>query len=93
MELDTGNMLAVYNSGLILFETNRIDEALARFERALVLAPEDVDVLEMAARCNIHQGDFQAAVQHLEKARASNSDPAKAARLDELLRMARAQIH
>ena len=30
-----------YNSGLILFETNRVDEALVRFERGLVSRPDD----------------------------------------------------
>lgn len=92
LELDAGNMLAAYNAGLILFETNRIDEALAAFERALALQPADADVLEMAGRCYIHQGKFQTAVERLERARAASSDPAKIALLDELVRMARAQI-
>lgn len=91
-ELDAGNMLAAYNAGLILFEANRIDEALARFEEALALQPVDVDALEMAGRCHIHQGRFQTAVERFERARAASSDPVRIARLEELLRMARAQI-
>lgn len=92
LELDAGNMLAAYNSGLILFETNRIEEALAAFERALTLQPADTDVLEMAGRCYIHQGKFETAVERLERARAASSDPARIALLEELVRMARAQI-
>jgi len=34
LQLNATNAASAYNAGLILFETNRIDEALARFERA-----------------------------------------------------------
>ena len=79
---------AAYNAGLILFETNRIDEALARFEQGLASKPQDPDLLEMAGRCYIHEAKFQRAVERLEKARALTTDPAKLAFLDELIRKA-----
>ena len=46
----------------------------------------------MAARCYIHQGKFDRAVEHLEKARAATTDPARAALLDELILKVKAQI-
>lgn len=88
---DPANTHSAYNSGLILFETNRIDEALARFELALALKPADAEVLEMIGRCYIHRSKFAEAVEYLERARAANSDPAKIASLDELVRKVRAQ--
>jgi tetratricopeptide (TPR) repeat protein len=90
--LDPANADAAYNAGLILFETDRVDEAGARFEQALALKPADPDLREMAGRAHIHQGKFESAIEHLEKARAATSDPAKVALLDELIRKTRAQI-
>lgn len=86
LELDSGNAHSLYNSGLILFEANRVDEALVRFERGLVSKPDDAGLLEMAGRCYVHDGKFQTAVEHLEKARALTTDPAKLALLDQLIR-------
>jgi tetratricopeptide (TPR) repeat protein len=81
---------SAYNAGLILFETNRIDEALVRFEQALQSRPADPEVLEMTARCYIHQGRFDKAVELLERAKAATTDPAKTASLEELVRQTRA---
>jgi tetratricopeptide (TPR) repeat protein len=92
LQLDPGNALCLYNSGLILFEANRVDEALVRFERGLVSKPDDAELLEMTGRCYIHQGKFQAAAERLEKARALTTDPAKLAFLDELIRNAKALV-
>lgn len=91
LQHEPGNADSLYNSGLVLFETNRIEEALARFERAAALKP-DSEVEEMIARCYIHQAKFAAAVEHLEKARAATADPDRIATLDELLRQVRAQV-
>jgi chitinase len=91
-ELDPKNADAAYNAGLILFETSRIDEALVRFEQGLALKPNDPDLLDMAARCYIHQANYERAVELLEKARAATADPAKAAFLDELIRKIKAGI-
>ncbi len=92
LQLDPAHADSAYNSGLILFETSRIDEALARFEQALASRPSDPEVLEMIARCYLNQGKLEAAVQHLEKAKAASTDPAKIALLEELIRQVRAQI-
>ncbi len=92
LRLDPGSAAALYNSGLILFEANRIEEALARFEQGLALKPADPDLLDMAARCYIHQGKFDRAAEYLEKARAATTDPARAALLDELIAKVKAQI-
>lgn len=92
LELDPDNAHCLYNSGLILFETSRVEEALARFERGLALKPADPDLLDMAARCYINQGKFDRAAEHLEKARAATTDPAKAAFLDELILKVKSQI-
>jgi tetratricopeptide (TPR) repeat protein len=92
LRLDPANAATLYNSGLILFEANRIEEALARFEQGIALKPADPDLLDMAARCYIHQGKFDRAVEHLQKARAATTDPAKAALLDELIAKVKAQI-
>jgi tetratricopeptide (TPR) repeat protein len=92
VEQDPKHADSAYNAGLILFESSRIDEAQARFERLLALKPADPDVLEMLGRCDLNQGKFAAAIEHLEKARAATSDPAKIAFLDELIRKVRAQV-
>jgi len=92
LRLDPANAATLYNSGLILFEANRIEEALARFEQGIALKPADPDLLDMAARCYVHQGKFDRAVEHLAKARAATTDPARAALLDELIAQVKAQI-
>jgi tetratricopeptide (TPR) repeat protein len=86
LALEPGNANSAYNSGLILFESNRIDEALARFEAGLSAKPDDPDLHEMAGRCYVHQAKFREAVEHLERARAGTTDPAKQAFLDGLIR-------
>lgn len=85
LELEPGNVTAAHNSGLILFESNRIEEALARFEAGLAANPDDPDLHEMAGRCYVHEADFQTAVEHLERARASTTDPGKMALLERLI--------
>ena len=85
LELEPGNADSAYNSGLILFETNRIDEALARFESGLASRPNDAELLEMIGRCYINQGQFEKALGHLERARTASTDPKKVAFLDELI--------
>jgi tetratricopeptide (TPR) repeat protein len=92
LQLDPSNADAAYNVGLILFETGRIDEALARFEQGLVLKQADPDLLDMAARCYIHQAKFDRALELLETARAAATDPARAAFLDELVAKVKAQM-
>ena len=92
LRLDPGHAGGAYNSGLILFETNRVDEALARFQTGLAVKPDDPELLEMAGRCYIHQADFEAAVEHLEKARRGVTDPDKLAFLEQLIREAKALI-
>jgi tetratricopeptide (TPR) repeat protein len=92
LQLDPDNALCLYNSGLILFEANRIEEALARFEQGIALKPADPDLLDMAARCYINQGKFDRAAESLEKARAATTDPARATLLDALILKVKAQI-
>lgn len=92
LRLDPGNAAALYNSGLILFEANRNEEALARFEQGIAVKPTDPDLLDMAARCYIHDGKFDRALEHLEKARAATADPARAALLDDLILKVKAQV-
>ena len=85
LELEPGSADSAYNSGLILFETNRVDEALARFETGLATKPDDPELLEMMGRCYINKGQFDKALEHLEKARNASTDPTKVAFLDELI--------
>ena len=92
LELDPGYANSAYNAGLILFETNRIEEALARFEKGLVSKLDDPELLEMTGRCYIHQGKFAAAVERLEKARDGTVDPDKRAFLDQLISGTRAMV-
>jgi tetratricopeptide (TPR) repeat protein len=92
LQLDAGNGAALYNSGLLLFDASRIDEALARFEKGIALKPADPDLLDMAARCYVHQGQFARAAEHLEKAKAATTDPARIAQLDALLAQVKAQM-
>jgi|WetSurMetagenome_2_1015567.scaffolds.fasta_scaffold245963_2 tetratricopeptide (TPR) repeat protein len=92
LDLDAGNTDAYYNSGLILFKLARIDEALARFEGALKLRPEDPASLEMAGRCYINKADFGKAVEYLEKAKTGTTDPERAKFLDELIAKLKEQI-
>jgi tetratricopeptide (TPR) repeat protein len=92
LQLDPASTAALYNSGLLLFDTNRVEEALARFEQGIALKPTDPDLLDMAARCDINQGKFDRAAEHLEKARAATTDPARIAHLDALIAQVKAQI-
>ncbi len=92
LQLEPANTAALYNSGLLLFDANRVDEALARFEKGIALKPTDPDLLDMAARCYVHQGKFDRAAEHLEKARAATTDPARIAQLDALIAQVKAQI-
>jgi tetratricopeptide (TPR) repeat protein len=88
LELEPGHADSAYNSGLILFENDRIEEALARFQAGLAARPEDPDLHEMAGRCHINQGRFKDAVEHLRRARAAATDPEKQALIEELIREA-----
>ena len=92
LQIDPTNAAALYNSGLLLFDANRVDEALARFEQGIALKPTDPDLLDMAARCYVHQGKFDRAAEHLEKARAATTDPARIAQLDALIAQVKAQV-
>jgi tetratricopeptide (TPR) repeat protein len=92
LELDPGNADAAYNSGLILFEENRIDEALARFQEGLAARPGDPELQEMVARCHLHKAEFETALAYLQKARAAATDPEKIAFLDGLIERTKAQI-
>jgi Flp pilus assembly protein TadD len=92
LQLEPASTAALYNSGLILFNANRVDEALARFEQGITLKPTDPDLLDMAARCCINQGKFDRAAEHLEKAKAATTDPARIAQLDALLAQVKARI-
>lgn len=76
------------NAGLLLFESDRIDEALSRFQTGLAVKPDDPDLLEMAGRCYLNRGKFKDAAAHFEKARAASTDAEKVERLDELIRLA-----
>ena len=77
LELDPGNPDAAYNAGLILFGLNRVDEALANFERALKVKPGDPEYLEMAGRCYINQGNFAKAIEYLEQVKGAPDRPGK----------------
>jgi tetratricopeptide (TPR) repeat protein len=92
LQLEPASTAALYNSGLLLFDANRVEEALARFEQGIALKPTDPDLLDMAARCYVHEGKFDRAAEHLEMARAATTDPARIAHLDELIAQVKAQI-
>jgi tetratricopeptide (TPR) repeat protein len=92
LQLEPANTAALYNAGLLLFDANRVDEALARFEQGIALKPTDPDLLDMAARCYVHQGKLDRAAEHLEKARAATTDPARIAQLDALIAQVKAQM-
>jgi tetratricopeptide (TPR) repeat protein len=83
--------LAAYDRTLQLDPTNTA--ALARFEQGIALKPTDPDLLDMAARCYVHQGQFARAAEHLEKARAATTDPARIAQLDALIAQVKAQMN
>jgi tetratricopeptide (TPR) repeat protein len=92
LELDPSNPDAAYNAGLILFSQNRIGEALPFFEKAVNLKPDDPAYLEMAGRCEIHQGNLEKAVEYLEKAKAGYTDQEKINFLDDLISKLKEQI-
>jgi tetratricopeptide (TPR) repeat protein len=92
LQLDPTSTAALYNSGLLLFDANRVEEALARFERGIALKPTDPDLLDMAARCYVHEGKLDRAADDLEKARAATTDPARIQQLDGLLAQVKAQM-
>jgi tetratricopeptide (TPR) repeat protein len=92
LQLEPASTAALYNSGLLLFDANRVDEARARFEQGIALKPTDPDLLDMAARCYIHEGQLARALEYLERARAAAPDPSRAALLDDLIVKVKAQI-
>lgn len=92
LELDANNPDAAYNVGLILFDLNRVDEAMAFFEKAVSLRPDDPAYLEMAGRCEIHQGNLVKAIEYLEKAKTGYSDPEKLKFLEDLIAKLKEQI-
>jgi tetratricopeptide (TPR) repeat protein len=92
LELDANNPDAAYNVGLILFDLNRVDEALVFFEKAVNLRPDDPAYLEMAGRCEIHQGNLVKAIEYLKKAKNGYSDPEKVKFLEELIAKLKEQI-
>jgi tetratricopeptide (TPR) repeat protein len=60
---------------------NDIGVALQHAERALAFAPEQVSLLLNAAYLNLRRGDYQPALDLLNKARRSDSDSADLAKL------------
>lgn len=91
-ELDPANSANLYNLGLILFEMDRVDEALGYFEGALAAKPDDLDTLEMIARCYVNKGDLPKAVEFLEKARSLAKHEEKIKFLDSFISTLKAQI-
>jgi tetratricopeptide (TPR) repeat protein len=85
LELDPNNPDAAFNAGLILFELNQVEEALAFFVKAVNLRPGDPAYLEMAGRCEIHQGNLVKAVEYMEEAKTGYSDPEKVKFLEDLI--------
>ncbi len=91
-ELDPANAANLYNLGLILFEIDKVDEALGYFEKALAAKSDDLDTLEMVARCYVNKGDLPRAVEYLEKARALAQSEEKIKFLDSFIATLKAQI-
>lgn len=91
-ELDPANADSAYNSGLILFRQGRVLEAQKAFEDALVIKPDDPEILEMVSRCYINGGDFVKAVEYLEKAKAKTTDPDKIKFIDDLIQTLKEKI-
>ena len=85
LELAAESVDTLYNRGLILFELNRVEEALTHFENALKLKPDDPELLEMTGRCYIHQGEYSKAIEYLEKAKNASTDQEKVKFLDQLI--------
>jgi tetratricopeptide (TPR) repeat protein len=93
MDLDPSNPDTPFNSGLVLFELNRVDEALACFEKTLSMKPADPASLEMAGRCYINRANFEKAIDYFEKAKAGYAaDPEKIKFLDDLITKLKEQI-
>ena len=90
--MDPNNPDAAYNAGLILFGQNRIGEALYFFEKAVSLRPDDPAYLEMAGRCEIHQGNLEKAVDYMERAKAGYTDQEKIKFLEDLISKLKEQI-
>lgn len=92
LELDPAHADSAYNSGLILFEQNRVQDALARFQIGLASKPDDPDLNEMVGRCYLNEAKFDLALDHLEKARSTATDPAKLGVLETLIEQVRALV-
>ena len=58
-------------SGDALFAQGRISEALAEFERALLLEPDEPNVLNSLGVCHGHLGQMNQAMAHFERALAA----------------------
>src|SRR5207248_209176 len=49
---------AVYNLGVVLMAQGKLDEAIARFQHALALAPDKPDIRWVDALAHLLAGDF-----------------------------------
>jgi tetratricopeptide (TPR) repeat protein len=62
------------NEAATLIQLNRLSEAMAVLQRALILAPDDPDLENNLAICLLEQGDPAGARRHAERALAARPD-------------------
>jgi tetratricopeptide (TPR) repeat protein len=68
LKLNPGDAAAEYEVGQILLTENKPEEAMARFERALALAPDFTEALLALAKERANRKHYDDAIQFLERA-------------------------
>ena len=72
------NSIALINLGSFLYDENRLDEALAQYQRALLLFQEDADALNRIGSVYAQKNDAERAIEYYQRAARANptfSDP------------------
>jgi len=64
---DKDNYIAHHNLGIALFQKGKPDEAIAHFQKALELDPNDADVLNTLGDVLLHEGKVDEAIAHFKR--------------------------
>ena len=74
LEFKPGNLEVRNELGMILFRSEKFDEAASEFDYVLKKDPENIDALTALGRVNIKRSDYQQAMGLLQKAITINPD-------------------
>lgn len=77
LKTDQKNMIALFNSGIILYSKKKAAEAIEYFQKALALTPDSAELEEMIGLCYLQTEKYDLALEYLGKAKSHAKDPEK----------------